>query len=435
MAREDLFSEDFKPRPYWWDAAEPIAAGETALPEKIDVCIIGGGYTGLSCALELTKNGVKCAVIDAERIGEGASSRSGGLVTGGIKLAMSNLTWKLGEERKHRLAAEAIGTLNFLDDLISREGIDCDFARVGRLTCAYSQKGYAQMASLTDRLAELTGEPVYMLPRERQREEIGSDFYCGGQVVEASATLHPGKYVRGLAGAADRGGAILICNTRVTRLQKGAGHWTVGTDRGTIRADSVVLGTNGYTGKEMPWFRRRVVPVASFIIATEELPAGLARELLPNRRGIADSQRVLSYFRLSPDGKRVLWGGRVGTSAMDPRESGRRLHERMCQVWPQLEDVRITHSWNGNVAFTFDLLPHLGTHNGIHYALGCQGNGVAMQSWLGNQVARRIVNGVSDSAFADLPFPTAPLYGGNPWFLPGVLLWYRLRDRVDRMSA
>lgn len=435
MAQKDLFSEDFKPRPYWWDASGPITIGETVLPEKIDVCIIGGGYTGLSCALELTKNGVKCVVLDAERIGDGASSRNGGLVTGGVKLAMSNLTRKLGEERKRRLAGEAIGTLNFLEGLISREGIDCDFARVGRLTCAYSQRDYAQLASLTDRLADLTGEPVYMLPRERQREEIGSDFYCGGQVVEASATLHPGKYVRGLADAAERGGATLISNTRVTRLQKGAGHWTVDTHRGTIRADTIVLGTNGYTGKEMPWFRRRIVPVASFIIATEELPAGLARELLPNTRAIADSQRVLSYFRLSPDGKRVLWGGRVGTSAMDPRESGRRLHKRMCQVWPQLEDVRITHSWNGNVAFTFDFLPHIGTHNGIHYALGCQGNGVAMQSWLGNQVARRIVKGVSDSAFADLPFPTAPLYGGNPWFLPGVLLWYRLRDRVDRMSA
>lgn len=435
MARDDLFTEHFKPRPYWWEAAEPESVADTTLPEKIDVCIIGGGYTGLSCALELSRNGIECAVLDADRIGEGASSRNGGLVTGGVKLAMSSLSQKLGEERKRRLAEEAIGTLNFLDGLIGREGIECDFVRVGRLTCAYSQKHYDHMSSLTDRLAALTGEPVYMLPRERQRDEIGSDFYCGGQVVEASATLHPGKYVRGLADAAARGGAVLIGNTKVTRLQKPDGHWAVETDRGTIRSDTVVLATNGYTGEEMPWFRQRVVPVASFIIATEELPDGLARELLPNSRAIADSKRVLSYFRLSPDGKRVLWGGRVGTSAMNQQESGRRLHEKMCRVWPQLKDVRITHSWHGNVAFTFDFLPHLGERNGIHYALGCQGNGVAMQSWLGNRVAGRIVKGCSDSAFADLPFPTAPLYGGNPWFLPGVLIWYRLLDRIDRMAA
>lgn len=435
MNRENPLLSDFKPNPWWWEAAEPRRSVEITLPDKVDVCIIGGGYTGVCCALELARNGVSSVVLDAQRIGEGASSRNGGLVTGGFKLTAPELSKQLGTERADRLMVEATGSLDFLDELIRREGIDCDFARVGRFTCAWTRAHYDALEATNERLAALTGAPVYMVPPERQRDEIGSDFYRGGQVAEAAATLHPGKYLRGLADTAARQGATLIGDTRVLALSRAGGAWRVETSRGSLQAASVMVGTNGYTGPELPWFRRRLVPVASFMIATEELPPELVRELVPKARGLADSRRVLSYFRLSPDHRRVLWGGRVGTSAMDPRISAGRLHAMMSRVWPQLKDTRVTHCWHGNVAFTFDFIPHLGTHDGIHYALGCQGNGVAMQSWLGTQAARRILDGRSESAFANLGFPTAPLYGGNPWFLPGVLVWYRLRDRIERMAA
>ena len=432
---ERLFAPDFRSHPWWWEAAEPQASAQAEVPQKAEVCIIGGGYTGLCCAIELGRHGVSALVLDAQRIGEGASSRNGGLVTGGTKLAAADLGKQLGAERADRLSLEAIGTLGFIEDLIRREGIKCDFARVGRFTCAWSRRHYDGMAAKTERLAELTGEAVYMLPPERQREEIGSDYYRGGQVLEAAATLHPGKYLRGLSEAASRGGATLIGGTRVLSMTRAAGGWRLQTSRGSLEARTIMLATNGYTGPEVPWFRRRVVPVASFMIATEELEPDLVSELVPQARSLADSRRVLSYFRLSPDHRRVLWGGRVGTSAMDARKAAPRLHAMMSRVWPQLKDMRVTHCWNGNVAFTFDFLPHLGTHEGIHYALGCQGNGVAMQSWLGTQAASAIANGRSESAFADLPFPTAPLYGGNPWFLPGMLLLYRLRDQIDRRAA
>jgi glycine/D-amino acid oxidase-like deaminating enzyme len=175
------------------------------------------------------------------------------------------------------------------------------------------------------------------------------------------------------------------------------------------------------------------VPVGSFMIATEELPDDLTRRLVPKGRVLADTRRVLSYFRLSPDGRRVLWGGRVGTGPLDLQTSARRLYKVMCTVWPELQDYKVTHSWMGNVAFTFDFLPHLGVENGMHYALGCQGSGVAMQTWLGTQAALKIA-GASNrpSAFDGLPFPTMPLYSGNPWFLPGVLAWYKVRDAIDR---
>ncbi|MFX0547416.1 NAD(P)/FAD-dependent oxidoreductase [Roseovarius sp. S1116L3] len=435
MSGNRLFTPDFKAQPYWWDAARPGIGAPDEIVQKVDVCIIGGGYAGLSCALELARAGTDCAVLDSKRIGQGASSRNGGLVSGGLKHAQAGLAKEVGQDRAMRLMKEAAGTLLFLAGLITREGIDCDFAQVGRFSCAWTRGHYDALARSADLTEELTGAPVRMIPPGRQREEIGSDFYRGGQVAEGAATIHPAKYVRGLAEAAERAGARLWGQTHVTGMTRGPDGWRVETDRGTIRAEKVMLGTNGYTGREVPWFRRRVVPVASFLIATEEIPPELAQELVPNARGLADTRRVLSYFRLSPDHKRVLWGGRVGTTAMDPRESARRLHKVMTRVWPQLSDVRISHSWNGNVAFTFDFLPHLGEHEGVHYALGCQGSGVAMQTWMGYQTARMMLRGNSQSAFAEGSFPTLPGYGGNPWVLPLILMWYRLRDQIERSRS
>ncbi len=429
----DIFAPGFRAAPWWWEAAEPAPVTDVPLPQRVDVCIIGAGYAGLNCALELARAGTGCVVIDQDRIGHAASSRNGGLITGGLKIATSPQAERLPAEERERLVSEAVGTFRFLCDLIGREGIDCDLARVGRYTCAWSKGHYDKLAAGVETVARLTGQPAYMVAPEDQRQEIGSDHYRGGQVAEGAGTLHPAKYLRGLAQAAERAGAVLVPGCKMLAMRREGGDWLVSTSKGPVRAARVMLATNAYTGPEAPWFRRRLVPVTSFMIATEEISPDLARELVPNARSLADTRRVLSYFRLSPDHRRVLWGGRVGTHDMDPRESARRLHRAMLRVWPQLRGTRVTHSWNGNVAFTFDFLPHLGQHEGVHYALGCQGNGVAMQSWMGHQVARAMLaGGPSESMFAHFPFPARPLYSGDPWMLPAVLGWYRLRDWLDR---
>ena len=431
-----IFAPDFKETPYWWEAAAPPAPAAPTLPGRVDVAVIGGGYCGLNAALELSRRGAQVAVFEAERIGFGASSRNGGMVSGGIKLASMGLDATLGEARARQLVAEAMGSLPFVEDLLGREGIDADYARTGRFLGAWSDGHFRDLERQAALYRTLTGMRAEPLPRERQREEIGSDFYRGGLVAEAFGALHPAKYHQGLAAAARAAGAIVIDGTRATGLRRDGAGFHVETARGAVAAREVFVATNGYTGALTPWLRRRVIPVGSYMVATEELPAGLAARILPTGRMISDTKRVMAYFRLSPDGRRVLFGGRARSRPATARAAAPVLHARMLQVWPELAGLRITHAWTGNVAFTFDFLPHLGRHDGVHYALGCQGSGVAMMSYLGHQAALKLAGGANrPSAFDGLPFPTRPLYAGSPWFLPAVGWAYRVRDWLDRRAA
>jgi glycine/D-amino acid oxidase-like deaminating enzyme len=307
---------------------------------------------------------------------------------------------------------------------------------------AWTPGHYRALERKAPSIAEITGLPTRMLPRDRQREELGSDHYHGGMVAEATGSLHPGKYARGLAEAASRAGAALVDGVRVRGIDPEGAGFRLRTDRGELRAGAVLVATNGYakprTGAgPMPWLARRLVPVASYIIATEPLGRARVRTLFPNLRMIADTKRVLNYFRPSPDGERVLWGGRASFRLDTPAEAAApALYQAMTEVFPELRGVRITHAWTGNVAFTLDGLPHIGVQGGVHYAAGCQGSGVAMASWLGHQAALKLA-GAANAPFAldGRHFPALPLYNGRPWFLPLVGEWMRLRDRIDRAAA
>jgi glycine/D-amino acid oxidase-like deaminating enzyme len=434
-----LFAPGFKARPWWWEAAEP-AARDNALPDHTAVAVVGGGYAGLSAALTLRRLGHEVTVLDAERIGWGASSRNGGMVSGGLKVASTGLETQYGEDGARRITEAAAASFPFIEETIAREGIDCDYVRCGRYLGAWSPGHYKAMAAKADWIARVTGLPTEMIPKSRQREFLGSDHYHGGMAAAATGSLHPGKYARGLSAAAERAGARLVDGVRVSGVKQEGSGFRLATDRGEIRADAVLVATNGYSkdprGTALPWLAKRLIPLNSYIIATEELPPETMDRLFPGRRMISDSKRVLNYFRPSPDGKRVLWGGRASFRAATAEQSAPTLHGYMTATFPELAQTRITHAWTGYVAFTFDYLPHIGVQDGVHFAAGCQGSGVAMATWLGHNVALKLAGAANERFALDgLNFPTRPTYTGTPWFLPFVGGWYRLRDHIDRIAA
>ncbi len=438
MASSDVFHPDYQPAPYWWDAWKPTDEQPTDVPTSTQVAIVGGGYGGLATALELNKLGIECVVLEANAPGEGASSRNGGGVSGGVNIGKSITGSSLDPEspRAHALLSDGSDAFATIENLIAQEGIECFWRRSGRFVGAWTPKHYDSQAKKIARLNESAQSGAYMLPRERLREEMASDFYYGGMVVERSGQLHPALYVKGLIDRVRARGIPVCGHAGVQKITRQNSGWLVKTARGDVEAAEVVIATNGYTGDVTPQLKRRVIPASSHIIATEELPEDLARSLIPKNRTLADTRRILSYYRLSPDGRRVVYGGRARFTNAGPEVCAPILHRFMTDRFPQLKGVRVTHAWSGNVAFTLDALPHSGQIDGMHYLTGCNGSGVAMMTYLGTQTARRIA-GVANRthAFEEGDFPDHPLYTGNPWFLPVIGTWYQIRDRWDRMRA
>ncbi len=429
-----MLTDTFTTDPYWWDAAPPDAAATDELPEETDVAIIGSGFCGLSAALELARAGVRATVLEAGPLGIGASSRSGGMVSSGQKLVLTDVLKGFGEEEKNHALEDSAATYSFLQELIAREQLDADLQVCGRFFGAWTPKDFTTLQAHAELLARRTGVTTRVIPRHRQREEIGSDFYHGGILVEEYGGVHPAKYNRALRGAARRAGAGLHAFAAVQGWDRGPGGLNVRTARGTVRAKHLVVSTNGYTTADaLPWFRRRLVPVTAFIIATEPLSPEVMDSVIPKRRMISDTRKELSFFRPSPDGTRILFGGRPDALRNDERSAAVGLRARMVSVFPQLRDVRISHAWRGNVCMTFDKLPHLGREEGVHYALGCNGNGVALMSWMGQQTALNILGRQNRlPAFQDRPFPAAPFYRDRAWFLPLVSAGYHLQDFARR---
>jgi glycine/D-amino acid oxidase-like deaminating enzyme len=438
MIGPDIFHRDFTPTPYWWEAYRPSAGELVEVPRAAWVAIVGGGYAGLSAALELARHGIAAVVLESNELGFGASTRNGGAVSGGVNVgkSFSGKTIEVDADRAAKLLFDAADAFSLIDRLIDEEQIACFWEKPGRFAGAWTKKHFAAQERRITMLNTGAQSGAHMVPRERQREEIASDYYFGGMVVERSGKLHPALYYKGLLDACRRRDVAVCANAAVTGIRRLGSGWHVETARGAVSAGDVVIATNGYTGSLTPALKRRVVPIASHIIATEELPADLARSLIPKGRTLSDTKRVLCYYRMSPDGRRMVFGGRARFTQVDTRVSAAILHRYMVDRFPQLRGVRVTHSWTGNTAFTLDALPHMGCRDDLHYCLGCNGSGIAMMTYLGWQTARKIA-GIANYAcsFDTEEFPDHPLYSGNPWFLPAVGGYYRLRDRLDRLLA
>lgn len=424
---------------YWLTTAAFPRNEPRPLPARADVAIIGAGFTGLSAARTLAKLGAKVAVLESESIGWGASSRNGGMVLPGLKVGVTQLISSYGRELAHRMYAASLAGIDCVERIVREEEIACDFSRCGHLEVACKQKhfdGYGRLAEILDKEF---GHQLRVVQQKELPAEIGSTIYYGGLVDEVSAGLNPARYVAGLAHAALKSGAEIHERTRVETIQRethqGNSGWKITTSRGPLWAREIFVATSGYTGKATPALQKKLIPIGSFIIATQPLDAVLARQLSPRNRMIYDSKNYLYYYRLTPD-RRMLFGGRAAffpENDQTIRRSAEILRRGMIDVYPQLRDAKVEYVWGGTLDFAFDIMPHAGQIDGMYYALGYAGHGVAMATYQGQKMAELIAGDKPENPFVGIPFPGAPLglYNGKPWFLPFAGVWYKVLDWVS----
>ena len=425
---------------YWLTTTEmPVSNGQGSLPEVVDVAVIGAGFTGLSAARTLAKRGAKVAVLESETIGWGASSRNGGMLLTGMKLGVNKLISMYGRERTQRMYAASLASMDCVEQIVREEAIDCDFIRCGHLEVACKQKHFDDYARQAEVIAREFNHALRVVQKHELSSEIGSTIYYGGMVDEVSAGANPARYVAGLARAAMKAGSEIFERTRVESIQRdsrqGTAGWKVSTSRGSLWARDVFVGTSGYTGKATPGLQKKLIPIGSFIITTEVLPEALARELSPRNRMIYDSKNYLYYYRLTPD-RRMLFGGRAAffpETGQTVRKSAEILRRGMIEVYPQLSDAKIDYVWGGTLDFAFDIMPHAGQLDGMYYAVGYAGHGVAMATYQGQKIAELMAGDKPENPFVGIPFPGAPLglYNGKPWFLPFAGAWYKFLDWVS----
>jgi glycine/D-amino acid oxidase-like deaminating enzyme len=428
-----LFAEDFKPTPYWWERAPRPVLAETALPSAVDVVVIGSGYTGLSCALETSRGGRNTLVLDAEDAGFGCSTRNGGQISTSVKPSYEALAKRHGAETAFRIIKEGQNSLKWVADFVAREQIDCDFRIVGRFHAAHNPAQYNILARRLAAQPKGLEVEAHMVSRADQRRELGTDAYFGGTIYSSHASIDPGRFHQAMLERVLQAGARVIPRCPATAIERTASGFRVATASGSVAARNVVIATNGYTGRLTPWLQRRVIPIGSYIIATEKLPRETMARLMPRDRIVSDTRKVVYYYRASPDGRRILFGGRVSRSETNPLISGPLLHAAMTAIFPELAATRISHSWCGFVAYSFDELMHIGERDGLHYAMGYCGSGVGMAGYLGMRLGQQVLGrGEGATAFDGLPFPTRPFYRGNPWFLAPAILYYRWRDQRSR---
>ena len=411
----------------WSDQTDQPGRPAAPLPTFTDVAVIGGGYTGLAAARELARRGVDVTVLEQHHLGWGASSRNGGFVLQGYKPEMEKLARMLGSDRARRMFQLTLDAVRLVERTITEGEIACDFSRCGALTLAAKRSHLPALEQSARFLKhELRYETELLGPADLSRE-IGSARYHGALLDPGGCSLQPAKYVQGLARSAERAGARLLEHTEVTRVRKRRAVFEVQTSRGSLRAREVLAATNGYTPSALGKLRRRVIPIGSYIIATEPLTGALARRLIPRGRVLSDSKNLLYYFRLSPD-RRMVFGGRASFTPASPRRSAAILRAGMTEVFPELAETKVEYAWSGKVAYPMDHLPHAGQLGGIYYSMGYCGHGVALATYLGARMGEVIAGAGQLPDLGGKRFKAVPLFNGFPWFLPLAGGYYRIRD-------
>ncbi len=422
---------------YWQLSTPPLTGGEQGRAEgECDVAVIGGGLTGLSAALELARDGASVMLFEAARIASAASGRNGGQCNAGTAHDFGALASAHGIDLARKWYLAHVDAVETVGRIAAREGIDCDFTRCGRAKLAAKPEHFPKLEAAHALLTKEVDPNVMLVGPGDLSSEINAQDFHGALVQTTSAQLHPGKLTLGLGEAAVRAGARIWEHAPVeamerTTLRTTQPGWKLTTPRGAIRARQVLVATGGNSPyPPFGWFRRRIVTVGSFVIATEPLSDNLAKHLFPTRRNYVTSRIVGNYFRLTAD-NRLIFGGRARFALSNPTsdaKSGRVLEVKMRSMFPDLADTGIAACWGGAIDLTADRLPRAGEHDGLFYAMGYSGHGVQMATAMGERMARVMGGDAAANPFADLSWPAIPGHLGKPWFLPMVGAWYRLQD-------
>jgi len=417
---------------YWHPDTDLDPGVEQTLPHTVQVLIVGGGYTGLSAALYLAQNGVQVAVVDREAgPGYGASGRNAGMVLSGYPLDCSSLLGRFGTKRAKALFSASLEAVELVASLIKQGGIACDFQSTEHITAAVRSGHREWLHREQESMAQVSGRIPRLLDSKQMREELGTGVYWGGLADPWAASLNPARYAAGLSSLAKAAGAAVFWDTAVEHIPQDRSNIQVQTRRGKIRAEKILVAANGLMHGLDSWLKRRVAPVESVITATHKVPPQVMDSVLPGNKIVSDTKRVLHYFRRSPDGTRLLFGGRPPLLRGSLPKRAMALYTDMRAVFPQLQPYRPRWVWSGNVGFTRDHMPHAGKRDKLVYALGYCGHGIALATYLGRQAAKAVLEeNLPDVPFPQASFPGFPTYGKRAWFIPPALAWFSLLDRL-----
>ncbi len=413
---------------YWWQECPPTPAPTTDWQQHTDIAIVGCGFTGLSAAIILARAGRQVVILEKGLIGEGASTRNGGITSGNIRLSAAQLKRRFGTEGAQQFVDEAVAARADLARFIHDEKIDCDFQPVGRVVGLTGQFSADSIKRDNAAFQARYGISPVFIEKQEMADYTDSSIYQGGILRPDISGIHPAKLLHEMLRLALEAGVKIFTETAVLQIQTQPSDFTVWTDRGQITAQHVISATNAYTDRGQPWLKRRLVPVVSEMIATEKIGRNRVQSLMPKLTMFGESKQLGYYYRPSPDGERILLGGR---RAHDDREKAKRqLRDALVTIFPALGDTAIDAHWQGFVAFPFDQLPKLAVRDGIIYPTGFCGSGTVWARWLGQKAALMILGEDGDSVFSNLRMHTVPFYTGDPWFMPLAMTYYKLRDRL-----